>query len=118
MRDGIEEAVLLLVSPDLADKEDCVDDQPRDEHTKEDDTEDERNNLPPVKDDPADVQDDRQGNETSPERDEECDGFSAARDAHDVLVYARASDCHIGGTVKKTPGRHDCANESRPDPRG
>jgi hypothetical protein len=102
MRDRIEEAVLLLISPNLADKKDCVDDQTRNEHTEENDAEDERNYLPPVKDDPADIQDDRQGNETSPERDEECDGFGAARDAHDVLVYARASDCHIGGTIKKT----------------
>ena len=102
MRDGIEEAVLLLISPDLADKKDCIDDQPCDEHTEKNDAEDERNNLPPVKDDPTDIEDDRQGYETSPERDEECDSFGAARDAHVVLVYARASDCHTSGTIKKT----------------
>ena len=66
MRDGVEEAVLLLISPDFADEKDRVDDEPGNEHTEEDDAEDERNDLPPVKDDPADVEDDRQGNEQAP----------------------------------------------------
>src|SRR5208282_6799102 len=113
MRDGIEEAVLLLISPDLADQKDRVDDQARDKHTEKNDAEDERNNLPPVKDDPADIEDDRQGNETSPERDEERNSLGSARDAHDVLVYARASDCHIGGAVRRTRSSPDCADESR-----
>src|ERR1700681_4486001 len=90
MRDGIEEAVLLLISANLTDEEDGVDHQPRDKQSEENDPEYEGNNLTPVEDDPTDVEHDRQGNETSPQRDEECDGFGAARDAHDVLVYARA----------------------------
>jgi hypothetical protein len=43
-----------------------------------------------VENDPTNIEDDRQGNKTSPEGDEERDGFGAARDAHSVLVYARA----------------------------
>ena len=115
MGDGIEEAVLLLISPDLADEEDSVYDQPCDQHTEENDAEHERNNLPPMENDPTDIEYDRQGNEASPERDEERDSFGAARDAHDVLVYARASDCHISRTVKSTCGSPDRVRKSRPD---
>src|SRR5271169_3449391 len=102
MGDGVQEAVLLLVSPDLADEKDGVYDQPCDQYAEENDAQHERNNLPPMKDDPTDVEYDRQGNETSPEGDEECDGLGAARDAHDVLVYARASNCRINSTEKRT----------------
>ena len=65
MGDCIEEAVLLLVSPDLSDKKNRVDHQARDEQPKEDDADYERNNLTPVKDNPAYVEEDRQGDETS-----------------------------------------------------
>jgi hypothetical protein len=87
--DSIEKAVLLLIPPNLADKKDGVYDQSCDQHTEENDAENKWHHLPPVKNDPADVEGDRQGNKTSPESDEERDGFGAARDAHSVLVYAR-----------------------------
>src|SRR5580692_10220754 len=90
MGDGIQEAVLLLISPNLPHQKDGVDDQSCDEQSKEDDAKYERDNLAPVENDPTDIEDDRQGNETSPKGDEERDGFGTARDAHDVLVYASA----------------------------
>jgi hypothetical protein len=82
--DGIEKTILLLISPNLADKEDGVDDKAGNQHTEENDAENERHNLAPVKNNPADIEDDRQGNKTSPERYKEGDGFGAARDAHSV----------------------------------
>ena len=66
MGDGIEKAVLLLISPNLADKEDCVDRKARDKQSKKNDAEDERDNLPPVVDDPGDIESDGQGDETNP----------------------------------------------------
>ena len=71
-------------------------------HAEENNAEDQRNDLPPVIDNPADIEYDGQGNETSAERDEKGDGFAAAGDAHVVLVYARAGDCHIKWAVKGT----------------
>lgn len=89
MGDGIEEAVLLFVSPNFADQKDRVHDQTRDQQSEENNSEDERDNLPPVENNPANVQGDRQGHKADPEHDKEDDGFGAARDAHDDLVYDR-----------------------------
>jgi hypothetical protein len=88
--DGIEKTVLLFIAPDFADKENGVDHQTGDQQSEKNDAENEGNNLTPVENDPTDVEHDRQGNETYPERNEEGDSFGSARDAHDVLVYARA----------------------------
>ena len=62
----------------------------RDEQPKEDDADYERNNLTPVKDNPAYVEEDRQGDETYPQHCEGHYSFGAARDAHDLVVYAKA----------------------------
>ena len=52
----IQEAVLLFISADLADKENRIHDQASDQQSKQNDAEDQRNNLAPVEDHPADVE--------------------------------------------------------------
>ena len=90
MGDGIEEAVLLLISPDLSDQEDGVDHESRNEQSEKDDAKYEWYDLTPVENDPTDIEYDCQGDETNPQHNKEHDRFGAARDAHDVLVYASA----------------------------
>jgi hypothetical protein len=55
MSDGIEEAVLLLVSPNLTYEKDGIDHHTRDQQSKKNNAEYERNNLAPMKDNPTDV---------------------------------------------------------------
>ena len=87
MGDGVEETVLLFIPPDFADEKDGVDHQTCDQQSKEDDAQNERDNLTPVEDNPADIERHRESDKADAQHDEKDDRFGSARDAHDALVY-------------------------------
>ena len=80
--DGVDEAVVLLIASDLPDKVDGVEDQSRNDEEEECDSQHQHGNLPPVEDDPADVEGDGEDNQTDPEDGEEIDRFPIARGRH------------------------------------
>jgi len=87
--DGVEESVLALVTLDFADDEDGVDNQTNDDDAEEDDAEDQEPGAALVKDDPTDVEEDGQRDQTSAQGDEEGDSRGASGDAHGG--YSKAS---------------------------
>src|SRR5208337_1255564 len=78
----IQEAVLLLVAPDLAHQKDGIEYDARDNKAEEDNAENQRNDFAPVKDDPTDVEHHRRRGQTDAQRDKERNGGLAAGDAH------------------------------------
>jgi hypothetical protein len=80
--DGFEEGVLALVAADFADQEDGVDDDSGDEDGEEDDAEEVDGEAAAVVVDPGDVEDDGEGGETDPERDEKRFGSAATGEIH------------------------------------
>ena len=58
MRNGVKEAVLLLVAADFAYQKNRVQHQPGNDDSKKDDPENQRHHLPPVQYNPADVEGD------------------------------------------------------------
>jgi hypothetical protein len=73
VRDGVDERVVLLVAPDLANQERRVEHKPKDQDDEEHDTENEQRDFAPVEYDPANVQRDRKCDQTRAERDEKYD---------------------------------------------
>ncbi len=81
--DGVDERVVLLVAPDLADEKDGVEHHPGNDDEKEDEAEDHQDAAAPADDHPADVQCDGDGDQADAERGEEDDGAAAPAD-HDL----------------------------------
>ncbi len=73
MRDGVDEAVVLLVAPDLQDEKHRVDDEAGDDQAEQDHAEDDWDNAAGIGDDPADIERNGGCNEQHAQRDEECD---------------------------------------------
>src|SRR4029077_19394355 len=80
--DRVEEAILLFIAADFADKKDGVEHEAGDDEPEKDDAEDKRDDLTPVENDPTDVEGDRQPNQAGAQGDEEGTRFGAAGDAH------------------------------------
>ena len=74
MRDGVDERVVLLVAPDLADEECGVEDEAGDDGGEDDDAQDQQARVADVEHDPADVQRHGQRHQADAEGDEERDG--------------------------------------------
>jgi hypothetical protein len=62
---GIDETIVLLVQFDFTDQEARIQDQSKDNRGKEQDTEKQKHTLPPVEDDPSNVQGDGQSDQTN-----------------------------------------------------
>ena len=84
MRDGVQEAVLPLIAPDLADQEDGVKDETGNEYAEEDYAENNVNNpaLIDGDDNPSHVERDGQPHQANAESNEKGDGPAPARDIH------------------------------------
>ena len=70
VRDGVDERVVLIVAAHFAHEEHGVDDDAGDDQRKGEDAEDERQDPPPVDEDPADVEGDGCGDQDDAERHE------------------------------------------------
>lgn len=86
MRDGINESVVLLVASNLTYKESGIENDADDDHHEENDAKNQEGNLSPVKENPSDVQSDRQGYKEGAECDEEDYRFTATTDSHATIV--------------------------------
>ena len=86
MSDCVDKTVMLLVTANLADQKNRIEDESGDDDEKEDATEEEFETFAPVEDDPTDVERDSSRDEANAQRDEEVDRFLAADDAHREIV--------------------------------
>ena len=93
VRDGVDEAVVLLVALDLQDEEHGVDDQAGDDQGEQDDAEDDGRDPAGIGDDPADVEQQRRDDQQHAQGDEEGDGFLAP--GHSVILAMQNSECRI-----------------------
>jgi hypothetical protein len=82
MSDCIQEGVLPIVAADLADKEDGIQHDAGDQQQSDRDAEDQRQNLAPVEDDPADIEGDGQHHQADTQQDGKHGGGAAALNAH------------------------------------
>lgn len=88
MGDGVEEGVLALVTANLADEEDGVEDDPRDQDGEEDDADDEIGKSALMEDDPGDIEGDGEADEEDAQGDEGSDGSSASGNVHSLWKYS------------------------------
>jgi len=86
MRDGVDEAIVLLVPSDLTNNEDGIEDKAGDDQAEENDTEDKQRDLTPVEKDPADVQRNGDGDEKCAEDYEKSYRFALTTCPHDGLL--------------------------------
>src|SRR6266446_6537532 len=80
--DRIDEAVMLLVAPDLPHQEDGVHDHAGDDEREKDQAEEQQNTFAPVENDPSDIEGNRQRHQANAQAEKEDDGSASARDAH------------------------------------
>src|SRR5271170_8516656 len=78
----IEKAVMVLIATDFADQKDGIQDHAGDQQREKWNAQHQRNQPPPVEDDPAELQRDRQPDHAHAQRDEESDRAPAADVAH------------------------------------
>jgi len=90
--DGVDEGIVLLVAPDLANEENRIDDHAGDDHQEEDRPEHHHDRLAPVQDQPADVQRDR-GRDQADAEDREEDGLALAAGYHGSVRIPK--HCHL-----------------------
>ena len=82
MGDGIEKAVMALVSLYFADQENGVQNEAGDQQQEEGDANHQQDEAAPVDDDPADIEGDGNSDQASAESDGKNDRISASGDAH------------------------------------
>lgn len=87
MSDGIQERIMLLVAADLADKKDRIQDEPCDDQRKKYNAKSEQSDLSQIKNDPPNIQRDRQHRQADSEYQKE-DGGSAATHALILSKFA------------------------------
>ena len=83
--DGVQETVLLLVATHLAHQKDGVQNHSGNDESEEQDTEEQRDDLAPVENDPTYVEDQRNSCHKHAESDGEGEGLLATRDAHGAV---------------------------------
>ena len=71
MRNGVEKGIVLLITSDLADEEDSVEREAGDDQGKENDPDHKHRDLANVQQDPADIQDDGDGDQADARNKEE-----------------------------------------------
>src|SRR5579864_5024233 len=109
VRDGVDEAVMLLVAPDFAHKKDGIQDHASDDQRKEDDAEEQQHAFAPVEDDPSDVERDGQGDQTNAQAQKEDDRPASARNAHGVALILTRKKPTWGRTHWSVPRRRSQA---------
>ena len=82
MRDGIDEAVVLLTAPQLPHQENRIHHHACDDQREKDNAEKQQHSLAPVQDDPADIEGNRQRHQANAQAEKEHNRSAAARDAH------------------------------------
>ena len=85
MGDGVEEGVLTLVAANLANEEDCVEDDTSDQGREEDNANDEDEDVFFALDDPGDVEGDGKASEQDTEGDEKGNRSAASSDVHGLV---------------------------------
>jgi hypothetical protein len=100
VRDGVDERLVLLVAPDLADQEDCVENDAGDDERKDENAGQQETGFPPIEDHPADVERERATDQSGAQDDEKRDRFSAPAEPH--LTGAPA---HTVIRIKRTEAR-------------
>jgi hypothetical protein len=80
--DRVDKTVVLFVPLYFSHQEACVDDHAADNRSEEDYSDEKENSFPPVENNPANVQDNGEGNETDSQYKEKGNRFSAAGDEH------------------------------------
>ena len=73
MSDSVNEGIVLLVAPDFADQESCIQNQSRNDQEEKYDAENKEGHLAPVENDPTHVQSDGDRDQACAERYEKCD---------------------------------------------
>ena len=91
VRHCVDKAVVLFAAANFAQKEGCIHDHARDDQSKKDDAEEQQHSLAPVKDDPSNIQRDRECDQADAQAEKEYDGSAAARDAHGTRVILARS---------------------------
>src|SRR5579863_6061444 len=84
--DSVDETVVLLAPPNLMHQEAGVYDHAGDDESKEDDAEEQQHALPPVENNPSNIERNRQRYEGDAQAEKEYDRSAAARDAHSFRV--------------------------------
>ena len=101
--DRVEEAILLFISVDLANEENGVEDEARNDQSEKNDAEYQWNDLSPVEDDPRNVKRHRQSNQAGAQGHEERDLLGTTGNAHHETVQTILDEAR---TKKKQRG--DC----------
>src|SRR6202167_2280590 len=83
---GIDKAVMLLAAPNLMDQETGVHDHARNDERKKNDAEEQQPALPPIEDDPSNIERTLQRHQDDAQEEKEDDGSAAARDAHSFTL--------------------------------
>src|SRR5208283_3569726 len=86
VRDGVDEAVVLLVAPNLAHQKNGIEDEAGDNRAEEDDAEKDLDACAPVEDDPAAAHREGHRRQADAEREEEINRFAPAGDPHREIV--------------------------------
>src|SRR5581483_10934761 len=82
MRHGIDERFLLLIPADFADQEDGIQNHTADQHRSQNDAQEQQDIAAPAQENPADVDQDDNGNQARAEGDEKSDRLPAAGNYH------------------------------------
>src|SRR5258706_15629213 len=86
MGDRVDETVMLLVAANFTDQKNRIKDEAGDDGAKKNDAEKNFDALPPVEDDPAAADSDRQRRKADAEREKEINRFLPADDPHREIV--------------------------------
>ena len=80
--DRVQKTVLLLVFVNFANQKNRVNHDSRDDQGEKNDSENQRNDFPPLEDNPGDVQRQRQADQAGAQGHEKRDFFGTSRNAH------------------------------------
>ena len=89
VRHCVDKAVVLLAAANFVHQKAGVYDHARDDQSKKDDAEEQQHSLAPVKNDPSNIQRNRQRHQDNAQDKKDEDGSAAAGDAHGVILQAR-----------------------------
>ncbi len=103
MSNGIDETVMLLAAAKLAHQKTGIHDHPRNDQRKKDDAEKQQHPLAPVKNDPSNIERNRQRHQGDAQEEEEDDSSAAARDAHGVRLILPRSRMEASKTAAAAP---------------
>lgn len=83
---GVDEAVMLLVAPNLANQEERIQDKPGADRPEEDEAEENLYSFAPIENDPTKADGGRHRSEADPQRSEKNDRLAPAGNAHFAIL--------------------------------